>query len=205
MRGIVMDLPALPRRLPAVVLFSLLALFGEVAFGADPKVVVAVGQSGEAFIIDATVDVEVPLATAWGVLTDFDHMTSILGNLTSSKVTSRDGNTWIVRQEGVARYGLLSFSFMSEREIRLEPMKRIMVRSLSGTLKRMDSEAKIVALDQAVQIKYHAESVPDSILARMFGASFVRHEVAEQFLGMAKEMLRRHSGAEPAGSHVPGS
>lgn len=52
-------------------------------------------------------------------------------------------------------------------------------------------------MDQIVQIRYHAESVQDSLLARMFGASFVRHEVAEQFLGMAKEMMRRQAGGEP--------
>jgi hypothetical protein len=78
-------------------------------------------------------------------------------------------------------------------------MMRILAKSLSGPVKRMESEARIVARDQGVQISYHAESVPDSILARMFGAAFVRHEVEEQFLAMAREMLRRHARAEPAG------
>ena len=195
------------RRMPLVSLFCLLALFGEAAFGVEPKVAVTVGQKDEAFIVDATIDVAVPLPTAWEVLTDFDHMTSILSNLKSSKIASREGNTLIVRQNGVARWGLLSFSFESEREIRLEPMKRILAKSLSGTLKRMESEAKIAALDQGVQIRYHAESVPDSVLARMFGASFVRHEVEEQFLEMAKEMLERHARVVPAGkqSAAPGN
>ena len=184
------------------VLFCLLALSGNAALGAEPRVTVAVVQSGEAFIVDATTEVQVPVRTAWQVLTDFDHMTSILGNLTSSRVIRRDGDTWIVQQEGIAKYGLLSFSFVSEREMRLEPMKRILARHLSGTLKRMESEATIIALDQGVQIKYHAESVPDSILARIFGASFARHEVEEQFRAMAREMLRRHASAEPAGAGV---
>jgi hypothetical protein len=182
------------------ILFWLLALSGSAAFGTESKVAVAVRQSGEVFIVDATTDVPVPQKTAWQVLTDFDHMTSILGNLTSSKILRRDGDTWIVRQEGVARYGLFSFSFVSEREMRLEPMKRILAKHLSGTLKRMESEAKIVTVDQGVQIIYHAESVPDSILARMFGTSFARHEVEEQFLAMAREMTRRHASESPANS-----
>jgi hypothetical protein len=192
------DCENLVRRLSVAVLFCLLSMFGEVALGVEPNIAVTVGQSGEAFIVDATMDVQVPLRTAWDVLTDFDHMTSILGNLTSSKVASRNGNTLVVWQEGVGRYGLLSFSFVSEREIRLEPMKRIVAKSISGTLKRMESETKIVPLDQGVQIRYHAESVPDSLLARMFGASFVRHEIEEQFAAMAREMMRRHTGADPA-------
>jgi carbon monoxide dehydrogenase subunit G len=179
-------------RLPLAVLFCLFALSGREAFCVEPAVAVAVGRSGDAFIVDATIDVQVPPVVAWDVLTDFDRMTSILQNLQSSKVTSRDGNVLIVRQEGVAKYGLLAFSFVSERQIRLEPMQRILARSLSGTLKRMESEAKITAVDKGVQIRYHAESVPDSMLARMFGASFVRHEAEEQFLAMAREMVRRH-------------
>jgi carbon monoxide dehydrogenase subunit G len=183
----------------AAVSCCLLALIGEVALGVEPKIDVAVEQSGETFVVDATIDVQVSLAAAWDVLTDFDHMASVVGNLTLSKVTSRNGNTWTVWQEGIARYGPLSFSFQSEREMQLEPMRRILARNLSGTLKRMESEAMITPLNQGVQIKYRATIVPNSLLARIFGKSFIRHEVEEQFLEMAKEMTRRHARAETAG------
>ena len=189
----------MPLRLQLAFLFCLLVLFAGVAAAAEPKVAVNVTQSGEAFLIDAVVDVPVPAARAWDVLIDFDHMTSILGNLTSSRITSRNGNTWIVRQEGVARFGPLPISFVSEREIRLEPMKRILAKNLSGTLKAMESEATVIPQEQGVQIKYRATSVPDSVLARMFGASFVRHETEEQFSAMAREMVRRHASAGATG------
>jgi len=81
---------------------------------------VAVRQSGEALIVDATIDADVSLRVVWEVLTDFDHMAAILTNLTSSRVVRRSGNVLIVRQEGVATYGPLSLPFESEREIRLE-------------------------------------------------------------------------------------
>lgn len=185
---------AVLRRL--MILFWVLGLSGTEAHGAGPKVLVTVDHSGEAFVIDALIDVQVPVPTAWEVLTDFDRMTSILGNLTSSKVVRRDGDTWVVRQEGVARLGPFSFSFVSEREMHLEPMKHIRARQVSGTLKRMESETRIAPLDHGVQIRYHAESVPDSMLARMFGASIARHEVEEQFLAITREMTRRHGNAE---------
>lgn len=180
-------------------LFLLLALIRDAAFAAEPTMTVSVTQKDGAFIVDTTIDVPVPLATAWAVLTDFDNMTSIIGNLKSSKVVSREANTLIVKQSGVASHGLLSFAFESEREIRLEPMKRILARSLSGTVKRMESESRISEQAHGVQIKYHAESLPDSILARMFGASFVRHEVEEQFLELTKEMMRRRAVTDSAG------
>jgi uncharacterized protein Smg (DUF494 family) len=51
-----------------------------------------------------------------------------------------------------------------------------------------------------VQITYRAEMEFDSLLARLFGASFVRHEIEEQLSAMAKEMARRQAHVEPAGN-----
>lgn len=178
-------------KLPTIALLCCLALNGSLAHADELKV--AVAQSGEHFIVDATMDAQVSLETAWKVLTDFDHMTAILSNLTTSKILAKNGNTWLIRQEGVAKYGLLSFAFYSEREIRLEPMQRILAKNLSGTVKRMESEARLSVASQGTHIDYHAEVTPDSILARMFGASFIRHEVEEQFHAMLQEMLQRQS------------
>lgn len=104
------------------------------------------------------------------------------------------GNTWMTRQDGVARYGLLAFTFVSERERRLEPMKHIATRNdVSGTSRRMQSEATFVNLDQGVRITYYAEIVPDSLLARMFGQALLWHEVRQRLAAMSKEMLRRYA------------
>ena len=182
----------------ALAMVLLMASIGQATRIPETAVTVNATQLGETITVDATLIVAVSLETAWEVLTDFDHMTSILGNLTSSEVLSRHGNLWLIRQKGVAKYGFLSFPFESEREVRLEPMKQILARNLSGTLKRMDSEAHLAFNEQAVQLRYHAEIVPDSLLGRFFGASFVHHEVEEQFQKMAAEMMRREALAQSA-------
>jgi hypothetical protein len=193
MPEITKTLADLPRFLWLLTLFCLLALPGTPALAAEPKVSIAVEQKDDIFIVDASIDVDVPLVMAWAVLTDFEHMPSIFENLKTSKITARDGNTVRVHQDGVAKYGFLSFFFTAEREIRLEPMQRIQTKNLSGTLKSMESEVLIIAREHSVKIIYHAAILPDSMLARMFGASFVRHEVEEQFLGMSREMMRRQA------------
>ncbi len=177
------------------VIALLTCLFCSKAISAEQNLAVSVSRSGEAFVVDATIDVPVTLRTAWDVLVDFDHMTSILNNLTSSKVLSRDGNILLVMQEGVGKYGPFSYSFQSKREIRLEPMRRILAKSLSGTAKRMESETKLLEPDQGkgVKIRYRAEIVPDSALASMFGLPFMRHEVEEQFRLMVTEMNVREA------------
>jgi|WetSurMetagenome_2_1015567.scaffolds.fasta_scaffold765847_1 hypothetical protein len=167
------------------------------AFGMEPVVVATVSQLGEVIVVEVIADVPVALGTAWDVLTDFEHMAAFIGNVTLSKVIRREGNKVVVHQEGVARYGLLSLSFESEREIRMEPMIRIQTKSLSGSVKRMESESKLSQNESGTQIRYRAEVEPDSQLAKMFGASFIRHEVEEQFLEMSKEMIRRQGQVRP--------
>ncbi len=182
--------------LDALFLFACCLLWGGAAWGVEPSVAVTVAQVGEAFVVDVLAEVPMPPSVAWDVLTDFDHMALFIGNIKLSSVTRRQANTLWVKQEGVAEYGPFSLPFKSEREIRLEPKLRIVSKSLSGSMKRMDSEAQIRPSADGVQIIYHAEAVPDSALARMFGATVVRHEIGEQFRELTGEMMRRHPPGE---------
>lgn len=155
----------------------------------NPSVVVT--RNGDAFVVDVTLFALVKHETAWEVLTDFDHMPDFLSNLSYSKTLKRDGSLLLVKQSGIAKYGIFSFAFESEREIRLEGMHHIYARNISGTARRMESEASLIQAGNGVQIHYHAEFVPDSAMARYFGKSFVSHEFAEQFRLMLNEMKRR--------------
>ena len=190
-------LDALSRHFSHAARFIAFTLCSTSAFALDPDIAVSVNLVGEAFIIDAKVDLMVPLRTAWEVLTDFDHMSAILGNLTSSKIIRREGQMLTVRQEGVAKAALFSIPFESEREIRLEPMKRILARQLTGTSKSMTSDARITTTEHGTHVDYRAEIVPDSVLARMFGASYMRSEIEGQFRAMSTEMQRREKRTAP--------
>ena len=160
----------------------------------EKEVAVAVSESGDGFVVQATIRPPVSLRTAWDVLIDFDHMASILSNLTASRVVSRNGNVLIVKQEGVARFGIFSYPFKAEREIRMEPPRQILARNLSGTLKRMESELQLIpGTAGGVRIEYRAEFAFDSIIAGLFGVSFLNHEVDEQFQSIVAEMKRQEA------------
>jgi ribosome-associated toxin RatA of RatAB toxin-antitoxin module len=163
---------------------------------AEREVAVAVREAGDAFIVQATIRPPVSLRTAWEVLVDFDHMVGIVNNLTASRVVSRNGNVLIVKQEGVARFGIFSYPFTAEREIRMEPQRRILAKNLSGTLRRMESELRLVPSGaEGIRIEYRAEFAFDSIVAGLFGVSFLNHEVEEQFQSIVAEMKRREAQA----------
>jgi len=163
------------------------------AFADKPEVVVGVEKSGDAFVVDARVDLPVPVRLAWDVLTDFDGMASILSNLQSSRIVRREGNTLYVKQQGTATFGIFSYSFDSIREIRLEPMQHIIARQLTGTASSFASDTALSASAHGTLVHYHAEIAPGSTLARLFGAPFVRHEVEEQLGAMAAETARRQA------------
>jgi hypothetical protein len=182
------------QRVTAALAFTFALLLPE-AFAATPEftLAVTVDKRGKSFVVDASADFPVPLRLAWDVLTDFDHMASILSNLSTSQIVSRSEQTLVVRQEGVARFGIFSYPFATEREIRLKPTKRIVARQISGNAQSFVSELRLSPGDNGTEVRYHAEIVPDSAIARTFGAPFVRHEVEEQFTALAAEMARRNA------------
>ncbi len=165
---------------------------------AEPDVVVSVERNGDAFVIDAHTLIKASRRIAWDVLTDFDHMVDVMSNLKSSRILERKGNTLRVAQVGTARYGFFSYDFSSEREIRLEPMKRILARQISGNARSFASEMSLSSTDAGIELAYHAELVPDSGIARLFGGPFVQHEVEEQLGEMVGEIDRRKNAAADA-------
>ena len=74
-------------------------------------------------------------------------------------------------------------------------MKRMFAKSLSGSVKRMESETELSVTERGTYLKNRAEIVPDSTIAQIVGVPFVRHEIEQQFSQMLSEMIRRESTA----------
>lgn len=152
---------------------------------------VQVQRSGGSFTVDATMYTPVPLALAWAVLTDFEHMGSFVPNLSSSQVVERSDATLKVAQKGVARFGFFSANFESIREISLSPQREIRAHNVGGNVKRMESVMQLQAEGAGTRLHYHAEVLPGFWFPPLIGPALVRHETAEQFSAMLQEMLRR--------------
>jgi carbon monoxide dehydrogenase subunit G len=152
---------------------------------------VRVERIGDSFTVDLRMYAPVPPSLAWSVLTDFERMAEFVPNLSLSQILERGENTVRVRQKGTARYGPFSSDFESTREIRLIPKREIQAHGVGGNIKRMESLMRLEAEGEGTRLEYHAEVQPDFWLPPLFGPSFVRHETAEQFSAMIREMLRR--------------
>ncbi len=152
---------------------------------------VNVQRSGGSFTVDATMFTPVPPALAWAVLTDFDDMASFVPNLSSSHVLEHSDALLRIAQKGVAHYGFFSASFESVREISLSPQREIRSHNVSGNVKTMDSVMQLQAEGGGTRLHYHAEVMPGFWFPPLIGPSLVRHQTAEQFSAMLREMLRR--------------
>jgi hypothetical protein len=132
-------------------------------------------------------------ALAIEVLTDFEHMVRFVPNLSSSRIVSRNGNVYQIAQQGVARLGPFAFSFESERLVEVMADGRLLSRGISGSSKFMRSELRVVPIAQGdtCRLDYHIELAPDSWLPSSLGVNFMRHELAEQFNALVREMEKR--------------
>ena len=152
---------------------------------------VRVERSGNAFIVDLVMHTPVEPALAWAVLTDFEHMGSIVPNLTSSEVIKRRDGVLTVKQKGVVRYGLFSTAFESTREISLLPQREIRAHGVGGNVQRMESLMQLEAEGAGTRLKYHAEVQPGFWFPPVIGPALVRRDTAEQFSALLREMIRR--------------
>ncbi|WP_407278502.1 SRPBCC family protein [Aromatoleum evansii] len=143
------------------------------------------------FTVDMLAHAPVNQALAWEVLTDFEHMAAFVPNLKTSRVSERGDAFVRVHQTGTARYGMFWTNFESVREIRFSPPNEIRAQGVGGNMKRMESVMRLEAEPGGTLLRYHAEVQPDVWLPPLLGPSFVRHETAEQFSAIIREMVRR--------------
>jgi carbon monoxide dehydrogenase subunit G len=165
---------------------------GAVSSAADPPIrTINVTREGEAYVVNAVMYAPVPQAVAWDVLTDFDHMSGWVPNVSQSKATSREANWVIVEQKGVAKFGAASFPYVTERKIEMAMTTSIKTTQLKGSLRRVESTLELEPEGKGTKINYHLEVVPSLLTSTIISRPFLEHEVTEQFTAIIGEMTRR--------------
>lgn len=154
---------------------------------------IQVQKHGETVVIDVDMPVAASPATAWAVLTDYDHMATFLSNLTSSKVVERRGEALHVAQTGSTKVAFMTFSFAAVRAVELVPMHEIQSSLVSGDFKSYSSTTRLLDYAKGVRVVHHGEYVPKVWLPPMVGISVIESETKKQFAEFAAEMLKRQS------------
>ena len=152
---------------------------------------VKVQIAGENVIVDVIFAVPATRQEVWVVLTDFENMADFISNLKESKVVSISGDTLKVFQRGAATYGPIAFPFESTREIRLTPFDKIQSHMISGSMRKMEGTTQLIDEGGQTRIIYHTDTIQEHWIPPIMGATFIEHEIREQFHEMRNEIIKR--------------
>jgi uncharacterized protein YndB with AHSA1/START domain len=165
-------------------------------------IVVRLKKDGETFVVDVEMLVQASPQAVWEVLTDYDHMARFMGNVQSSRITERQGNTLTIAQRSGTEIGLIKLTFENVRQVELVPRREIRSRVISGDMKDSAYTTRLVSDDGGgTRVVNHGEFVPTMWVPPLIGDAFLASETRRQFFELRREMLRRvaaHEGTGPA-------
>ena len=163
----------------------------------DTDIDVRASKDGEIVVVDVDMTVRATQDEVWSVLTDYDHMAEFVGNLQSSAVIARTGNTLDVVQKGTARYGLLSFPFETVRRVMLTPRREIRSRIMTGDMTGSEIVTRIDADGPITRVRVRSRYVPTLWIPPLIGTSVIASETRKQWSTLREEVLRRRAQVMP--------
>ncbi len=181
----------LPARHLARWLWAAALLVAGSALAASPIRSIDIVQDSDAYVADVVMYAPVPTGVAWDVLTDFDHMAGWVPNVRESKVTAQDQNTATVEQRGVAKFGVVTFPYISVRQMQLSPPRTVKSTQIKGNMRKLESLMTVAAEGDGTKLTYHLEMVPGGLAAAVMSKDLLQHELTEQFSAIIAEMVRR--------------
>lgn len=152
---------------------------------------IATKQTADGYALDATFLAPVPQQLAYDVLTDFDFFDRFAPNVKTSRIAKREGNRMVIEQTGVAKFGLLSIPYSSQRQIDVTPPESIRSVQLQGSMKKMESLMTLKSEGGATRMVYHIDLVPSAAAASILTPSRLEHDIEDQFNALIAEMVRR--------------
>lgn len=145
--------------------------------------------------IKAYVDVPVDGRLAWSVLTDYDRLADFVPDMHLSRRISKPGEPTQVYQRGEKSWLVLDTPFEVVLLMHETPFSRISFRQLSGTLKDMHGEWRLLPLAEGVRVAYMARLEPGLLSPRVPGDGWLIEADIQRILeAIAHEMIRRRSG-----------
>jgi hypothetical protein len=154
-------------------------------------IAVAVHREGEEVVVDVDFVVAATPQEAWNVLTDYDHMSRFVADLTSSRILRRDGDRLEVAQQGRFRFGFFELKIENVRAIELVPMREIRSRLVSGDMKASAFTTKVAAEGNATRVTNHGRFTPDRWIPPVIGPAVLQAQTRKQFAEIRAEILRR--------------
>jgi Polyketide cyclase / dehydrase and lipid transport len=156
-------------------------------------------RDGDAVKIRARAVLNVDVATAWRVLTDYDRYAEFIPDLRVSRVVARRGSTVIVEQSGDATW-LVKFPLDITYEINEVPPSRLQSRAVAGNVRSLVSSYTLTPANPGTRLDYSGQVEPGFALFGQIEQATVERNVARQFQALTDEIERQgaHAPSRPA-------
>lgn len=161
------------------------------ALVAATDVTADVQRVGSELHTDVALFVPAPPSLVWEVITDYDHATSYVSDLEESRIVSRTPDVLRVFQRAKVKYGPISLTVETLRDVQLIGTTKTHSILVKGTMEKHEAITEISPVEGGTRITYRATSVPGSYLLALIGQSFVKREAEEKFSELRDEILRR--------------
>lgn len=148
-------------------------------------------RHGDAVVVWAEARLSVDPRVAWEVLSDYDHLSRFIPDLSDSRVVSRSNGKVLVEQKGEFAFLFFHRAIELRLEITETPRSRIVARAISGSFSEMAGRYDLEADGDGVRVLYAGRFVPRFALPPLLGMIALRHTAATQFEAMVREMQRR--------------
>ena len=148
-------------------------------------------RSGDTIDIHASVILNADGATAWRVLTDYNRYPEFIPDLRLSRIISRDHDTVMVEQSGIASIWLIRIPLDITFEIDEKPPDRLLSHAVAGSLRALASSYALSKAAAGVRLDYVGHIAPGYALFGRIEQSAVEQNVARQFKALADEIDRQ--------------
>jgi ribosome-associated toxin RatA of RatAB toxin-antitoxin module len=145
-------------------------------------------RHGDSFEIEATAEIEVDVADAWKVLTDYDRLADFIPGMQESRVVSRDGFNVVVDQRGEASLLFLTFPMRVRLAIEERPYERIVSTAIAGNFKELHGVYHLQPRGAKLQLRYEGKFTPDFVFPPLLGTLIVRTTAERRFSAMVHEI-----------------
>ena len=125
------------------------------------------------------------------MLTDFDHMATILSNVDQSHIVSREGNRLEVNQKAHGNAGPLKISTDSVRQIELTPKREIKSHLLKGDLKSSDFTTRLAPEGELIRVSVAGKFATGLLAGAALSPEAVQQQTQRQYQELREEILRR--------------
>lgn len=193
------------RRLLPILTWALLGGYCPTSYAQSEKLPSSIEifsyQDGSDIIIQVQMYLKADIETVWSTITDYQHATQFISNLSVSKEEKMDVNTKKITQVGKVGWEPFLINLQTSYSVFLNPEnKTIIGKLISGDVKSMTMKSNLLSDVQGnTTLHYSVAIEPMPYIPKIFAEKILLSHTRQSFSDLANEiekrsMLKKESG-----------